>query len=214
MLTQHDIQAEYERLGYDKGWTFMACPEARLTEAEVVLVGMNPGGGSDRDTYAYGGTWDVPGGNAYYIEKWAAGGGETPIQGQVRHWHRLLGLGEDETLCAHFVPFRSPGWGDLRHKAEAVAVGRRLWTELLQHSPASLFVTMGKLPARHLAELIHAKPVARLPTGWGRQMIDVYDSPGGRRIVAMPHPSRFTLFGRGEASALAEQSFKAATDRS
>lgn len=213
MFTRDDIQKEYERLGHEKGWTFMACPEARLRTAEVVLVGMNPGGGSERDQYKYGGTWDVPEGNAYYVEKWAAGGGETAIQGQIKQWHRLLGLGEDETLCPHFVPFRSPGWADLPRKAEAVEFGRRLWNGVLKASPASLFITMGKEPGRQLAALLQAQHWATLPTGWGRQTIEVYDSPDGRRIVAMPHPSRFTLFGRGEASATAEQSFKAAIDR-
>lgn len=213
MFTRDDIEAAYKALGYEKGWTFMACPEARLRSAEVVLVGMNPGGGGANDPWEYGGTWDVPEGNAYYTEKWAAGGGETAIQGQIKHWHRLLGLGENDSLCAHFIPFRSPGWDDLERKPQALAFGRRLWTEVLKASPASLFVTMGKLPAKHLAELIQARPVAHLPTGWGKTLIDVYDSADGRRIVAMPHPSRYTLFGRGEASELAEQSFKAATGR-
>ena len=213
MLTREDIEAAYKDLGYRKGWTFMACPEARLRSAEVVLVGMNPGGGGENDSYNYGGTWDVPQGNAYYVEKWGANGGEAAKQGQIKHWHELLGLGENETLCAYFVPFRSPGWADLPRRAEALEFGRRLWAGVIERSPASLFITMGKEPARQLAGLLQARNVATMPTGWGKQMIHVYDSPGSRRIVAMPHPSRFTLFGRGAASHTAKQSFKAATAR-
>jgi hypothetical protein len=72
---------------------------------------------------------------------------------------------------------------------------------------------MGKLPARYLADLMGAKWVARLPTGWGRQMIDVYDTPAGKRIIAMPHPSRYRIFGRsGGISDTAEKSFRAAAE--
>jgi hypothetical protein len=75
-----------------------------------------------------------------------------------------------------------------------------------------LFITMGKLAGWHIADLLGGRLVAQLPTGWKRQTIDVYDSPSGRRVVAMPHPSRFRLFNRGDASEVAEQSVRAGAD--
>ena len=211
-FTRQDIDAEYHRLGYQRGWSFMACPEARLRDARVAIVGLNPGGGGPGDNYQYQGLWDEPAGNCYYRERWGPGGQPTPLQRQIWAWHDELGLGPDDSFCAQFVPFRSPDWRRLERKPEAVHFGERLWRWVLSVSPAEILVTMGKLPAAYLAEATTAtRWASRLPTGWGRQGIDVYDTADGRRIVAMPHPGRYGLFGRGEASETARTSFRAAT---
>jgi hypothetical protein len=211
-ITRDSIAARYRALGYQKGWGFVACPEKRLYEAEVAIVGLNPGGGGADDAFVYSEVWDTPEGNAYFKQKWGKNGAETPVQGQVRAWHRVLGLSEDETLCAQFIPFRSPDYARLGNQAEAIAFARELWTWVLDESPATLFITMGKLAGWHIADLLGGRLVAQLPTGWKRQMIDVYYSPSKRRVVAMPHPSRFTLFDRGAPSEIAEQSLRAAAD--
>ena len=126
------IEAEYQRLGGTKGWTFLMCPEARVATADVAFVGLNPGGGGDADIYVYGGSWDVLGGNAYSIERWGPDETDTPIQTQVKAWHRVLVRGPDDTLCAQFVPFRSPDWERLSAcKVEALAFSRDLWRWLL-----------------------------------------------------------------------------------
>jgi hypothetical protein len=206
-----EIDAEYDRLGYNNGWSFLATPERTLRDAAVAFVGLNPGGGGPQDDYEYGRLWDFPG-NAYFDEKWGPGGTETAIQGQIRAWHELLGLKPDESLCAHFIPFRSPTWESLDHKPDALAFAEKLWQWVFDISPATLFVTMGKKPASHLAALLEGTHVAQLPTGWGKQMIDVWDTPSGRRIVGMPHPSRYRLLNRGDGlSDVAVASFLAAT---
>lgn len=205
------IQTEYQRLGYRHGWSFMATPECTLREARVVIVGLNPGGGGVDDHYSYQGLWDSPGGNAYFVEKWARNGTETPVQSQVKAWHTVLRLGADETLCAQFIPFRSPDWDRLERKNEAIGFSQGLWRWVLDTSPATLFLTMGKLPSIYLVELMGARLVASLPTNWGSHMIDVWDDANGRRIVRMPHPSRYQLFERENgASSIAEQSLKVA----
>lgn len=168
-------------------------------------------GGGPRDDYKYHGSWDSPNGNAYFLEKWGANGGETSIQRQVRAWHTLLGLDADESFCAQFVPFRSPDWASLSRKEEAVGFATRLWAWTLSMSPASLLVSMGKLPANYLSRLLDARHIAQLPTGWGKQTIDVWEAASGRRIIAMPHPSRYTLFDRvNGASDVAEASLRVA----
>jgi hypothetical protein len=111
-----------------------------------------------------------------------AGGKETAIQGQIRAWHDLLGVKPNESLCAHFVPFRSPTWDSLEHKTEALEFAARLWRWVFETSPAKMFMTMGKLQAGYLAGALGAKHVAQLPTGCGKQVIDVWDSPSGRRL--------------------------------
>lgn len=195
-----ELEADYARLDYRHGWTFLMTPEARLRDARVAFVGLNPGGGGEGDTHAYGGVWDCPDGNAYFRERWGASGSLSLIQQQVHAWHDALDLGEDDSLCAQFVPFRSPDWRRLARKDEALAVAARLWRRALDVSPASVLVTMGKLPAKHLGGLLQGRIVASLPAGWGNCTIDAWGTPGGRRIIGMPHPSRFRLFGRADGA--------------
>ena len=207
------VEAEYKRLGYRSGWTFLGTPEQTLHNARVGFVGLNPGGGGPNDSYKYTGIWDRPAGNGYFDERWGPNERYSAIQLQVQKWHELLGLGPTDAFCAQFVPFRSPSWTSLTRKEDAVAFASRLWTWVFEVSPASLFVTMGKQPAHLLARLLDGKHVGRLPTGWGSQTIELWDTPSGRRIVGMPHPSRHTLFNRSNGSSqLAEASFQAATN--
>lgn len=206
-----DVEAECQRLGYRHGWTFLGTPEQTLRQMRVAFVGLNPGGGNETDDYAYRGVWAPAQGNGYFDERWGPNDSFSTIQKQVQKWHEIVGVEADESICAQFIPFRSPDWNRLERKAEALAFAQRLWNWVFDVSPASLFVTMGKAPAVHLASLLEAKKVAHFPVGWGKQTIDVWDSQYGRRIVAMPHPSRFALFGRSDdLSKVAEDSFRAA----
>lgn len=179
----------------------------------MAFVGLNPGGGGPNDCYRYDGIWALPSGNGYFDERWGPKNSQTSIQRQVQLWHEKVGVAANESLCAQFVPFRSRSWAELEFKEEALAFASRLWEWVFKVSPARLFVTMGKQPAVHLAKIAGAQPMAHLPTGWGRQTIDVYRSEAGRRIVAMPHPSRYALLGRSNRlSEIAEASFRSATD--
>ncbi|HEX6072450.1 MAG TPA: hypothetical protein VFY95_05525 [Sphingomicrobium sp.] len=206
------IEAEYRSLRLQRGWTFMGTSDRTLREARVAFVGLNPGGGGPNDNYDYSGIWAVETGNGYFDERWGPNGTQTTIQKQVQQWHKIIGVGPYQSFCANFVPFRSQNWISLVPKTEVLAFAKRLWAWVLDESPASLFVTMGKRPAHHLADLLEAKHVAQFPTGWGRQTIDVWDAPDGRRVVGMPHPSRYALFCRsGDASEIAEASLRAAT---
>ncbi|NII58980.1 hypothetical protein [Sphingomonas aerolata] len=197
-FTHSDLQLEYDRLGYELGWTFMMTPEKRLHDAGIAFIGLNPGGGRSENDRDFAGIWDCPSGNAYFIERWGPGDKKAPIQNQLDAWHRALDVNDNETLCAQFVPFRSADWDGLPRKAEALAVAGRLWSWALAVSPASVLVTMGKLPGQYLGNLLKGRVVATLPAGWGSMTIDVWETPSGRRIVAMPHPSRYQLFGRTE----------------
>lgn len=197
-FTRSDLQVEYERLEYNLGWTFMMTPAERLRDASIALIGLNPGGGRSESDQDFDGIWDCPDGNAYLTERWGPNNTKTPIQHQIEAWHNALDISENDTLCAQFVPFRSPDWDTLLRKANALAVATRLWSWALTVSPATLFVTMGKLSGRYFGEFLNGRVVATLPTGWGDATIDVWDTPSGRRVVAMPHPSRYQLFGRAD----------------
>lgn len=207
-----EIEAAYTALGHEWGWSFLSAPEEQLYSAEAVIVGLNPARAQEDSPRDYGSHWDVPEGNIYFSKKWGGGDDYTPLQRQLLRWHELLGLGSTQTIGANFIPFRSRSWAELASPSESVRFAEMLWRDVIAVTPARLFITMGKDAAWYLARALDAKPFAHLPTGWGKQTIDVYQAPGSRRIVAMPHPSRFGLFGRGELSRTAEASFVAACD--
>lgn len=211
-IRANEIQSAYAALGHGWGWSFLAGPESQLYTADTVIVGLNPARAQGDSPGDYGFHWDVPGGNIYFSKNWGGREEYTRLQTQLLRWHELLHLGLTQTIGANFVPFRSRSWADLASPKESIQFAERLWQNVIAVAPAHLFLTMGKDAAWYLSRALGAKLVAHLPTGWGKQTIDVYDTPSGRRIVAMPHPSRYTLFGRGEASKTAEASFVAACD--
>ncbi|HEX4197079.1 MAG TPA: uracil-DNA glycosylase family protein [Caulobacteraceae bacterium] len=182
------VKSEYERLGYNKGWAFMMTPEALLTTAPTVLVGLNPGGDDDNAA------WDSPDGNAYLHGRWRPDGRPTTMQSQVRQIMATLDLEEAELFAAQFIPFRSKRFGDLPRADEALAFSRRLWAWVLERSPARLFICMGKDAAGELANLLRAQPTDRFKAGWGDLYVERFVSPNGRVVVRLPHPSRFPIF--------------------
>lgn len=189
-MNRNIVRAKYEELGFTKGWSFLACPEARLRDAKIAIVGTNPGGGGEGDEWIYDQIWSVEDYNAFYDEP-------TKHRAQVRLWHKSIPVWPDETLCAQFIPFRSPDLARLDRQTEAIAFARDLWRWVLDRSPAKLFITMGELPAIHLVDLLGAQPVVEnQPTHWGKTTIDVFDSRQGHRIIRMPHPSRYGVIGR------------------
>ena len=116
-MNSDETQAEYVRLGYQSGWTFMMTREARLYDATVCLVGLNPGG-----RHLGPGIWSCEDGNTYHIQNWATRNGEavhSPLQQQVHHLEQLLGLERDGYLAAQFIPFRSADWHRLNNEAQA-----------------------------------------------------------------------------------------------
>jgi hypothetical protein len=209
------IQEKYDNLGFQSGWTFLCCNADRLKDARIAIVGLNPGGRDDEGPY--GKHW-ATGHNPYYDEFWGgknASGKDLHdrLQLQIQKWHDLAGIGPEESLCAQFVPFRTRDWEGVSKRAgleaEVLAFSRNLWAAVLSSCSAKVFITMGKVPARELAMLLNASPEpTKLVTGWGSATIDLYAADDGRKVIGMPHPSRYTLFHRAAGeSDLAEQNF-------
>lgn len=117
------VQSAYERLGYCLGWRFMMSPASSFENARLAVIGLNPGGAR-----VHGSDWSFEEGNAYWRESWGGQApGYDPLQVQVRTLAALAGADEESTFAAQFVPFRSPDWASLEHKAEAVAFAKDLW---------------------------------------------------------------------------------------
>jgi hypothetical protein len=192
-MTPDAIEAEHCRLGYTLGWRFLMCPEARLDDADVAIITLNPAG-----KYRGGAEWSQELGNAYAIESWGkAASGASPLQQQIQRLCILLGRQADTVLAATFVPFRSPRWSSLPNQNEARAFSKELWKWALTRSPAKLFLCVGKnVVGPDLAILLNASKLPSIPTGWGQVTIDRYQATDGRLIVSLPHLSTFKLFSR------------------
>lgn len=191
VLSAEAIANEHDRLGMTLGWRFLMCPEARLRDAEVAVVTLNPGGTRRVDT-----EWSQERGNAYYIEGWSGQApGQDKLQAQVQKLVTSLGVGRGSVLAGCFIPFRSPDFARLPRQQEAIGFARRLWSEAVEQCPARLYICVGKrVVGRELAAILGAHPITPVALGWGEQTIERHQAADGRRVVAFPHFSRFPPF--------------------
>jgi hypothetical protein len=190
-----EIEKEYRRLGYRLGWRFITCPQAYAKHAKLLVVSLNPAGRSTR-----GPSWSQEEGSAYRVESWnGLRPGASALQLQVQRMLAFLELTDDEVFSAHYVPFRSPSWADLDRKEDAERFARDLWRWLQPQLSFQRIVCIGKdKPGRPMAGLFEAEYEASMPTGWGNVTADRYRLADGRPLIALPHLSRFGLFGRSE----------------
>jgi hypothetical protein len=202
------IAAAYDELGHELGWRFLATPSRTLSpETRLAFVGLNPGGSVYQPPVA-----SVEAGSAYRLENWGADGGPSRIQTQVRLLYHALGERLErspadlmnETLAAHFCPFRSPGWDSLDHRGESIAFSRNLWSSILEIARPSVLICLSDA-VRYLDELLEHRGYRlrstpqRLSAGWGTVSVRLShrDSPtGDALLVGLPHLSRFGMFGR------------------
>jgi len=196
------IEAEHDRLGYSAGWRFIMTPERTLANAEVAIIGLNPGGNR-----RHGPPWSQEEGNAYFIESWGGkiAGGD-PLQRQVQRMCQVLGVRKDDVFAAQFVPFRSNRWKELPRRREALAFSRQLWSWALPQMKAKLFLCIGKDVAPEVAGLLGASWVGAVQAHWGNHTIDRYRTPDGRLILGLPHLGTYKLFSR----AVSEAAFRVA----
>jgi len=216
--TKQFYDKHYADHKYAHGSAMFGCPVAQVAAAKMGIVGLNPGmlPAGDRPRQD-GNEWSYPT-TAFFDEKWGApdpargGRDQTALKRQVAAWVRLAGVEPTETFSAQFVPFRSANWTSLPDREEALAFARNMWTDLLRHTVTKIFVCMGQTAALEIARLLDARDATGpLPTGWGETKIRGYANAEGSRLVSVPHPSRYLLFGRsGERSRRAEESFRAA----
>lgn len=192
-----EIEAEYHRLGYTYGWRFITCPYENLRKAKLLLVSLNPAG-----TVPHGPPWSQEAGSAYRVESWDnAPIGQARLQRQIQALFQILGLCDEEVFSAHYVPFRSPSWETLSRRDEAQSFALQLWTWLKPKLTFEKIVCVGKdQPAQAIAQLFNAKREGSFAVGWGNVSADRYRLPDGRSLIALPHLSRFSIFGRPEGA--------------
>lgn len=208
---------EDSRLGYQAGWRFLASPRSTLSfHTQIALITMNPGGSVEHPDH---GRASSEPGSAYVKESWrGCPPGEAPLQKQVRGLFSRLQTAqgipapEDDLLhksiAAYFVPFRSPTFQALAHRAEALDFASKLWARVFKDIDPRLIITIDQGTTEGLTRILCAKlgtaPVKqRFPTGWGKYT--------GWGIIRFPHLSRFGIFGRLESAPYTKRIVEAAT---
>lgn len=200
------LDDQYRTLGYRLGYSFLYCPTDALNDAEILTVGLNPGG-----DFAGELDWDQHNKNSYLDQDWSNGKvGGTGIQRQIKLMLEFLGRPHAEGVCSfQYVPFRSPDWGSLARKDEALAIGDTLWQWLIKRTQAKLVISIGKsVTPQRIAGLEGGHHVKSVPIGWGNQKAEVYELSGARQMIALPHLSRFQIFGREASKPAIKELFK------
>lgn len=187
----------------------MTCPQGRLPGANIILLGLNPGGkpiDATESDDGYDEIWSCEDGNAYWHEAWEnpRGGryatGGAPLQVQVKRLvEEALGRAEADLFSAQLVPFRSANWASLPNgnRDASLEFSRGLWAWALQRNQAApVIFSLGHKAGEEAARLLNiTDPPVRIGCGWPRQSIRRYQG-GGRTIVSLPHLSRYQIFGR------------------
>jgi hypothetical protein len=192
------IAAEYTRLGHTLGWRFLTSPrKTLLPHAPVTLLSLNPGGGRPDPSHGAG---SCEAGSAYLHESWGRPAGQAPLQIQVRALFDWLGSDPDDSLSAHFIPFRSPSYEALPARQASWTFAVRLWRHILSQVHPTLVVCLGSEVERGLRDVWGApdRESEHVSVGWGAYTASLA-TYGDIVLLRLPHLSRFAVFGR-EAS--------------
>lgn len=199
-----EIQTYYDASPYDLGWRFLYGPVDTLFSSTVALLGLNPGG---REIPAEHGEFSSEAGSAYLLESW--GGlppGEAKLQKQVLSLFDHLEVDPDSALTGNIVPFRSPSWGELRERTEALEFGKKLWSRVFQNTRPKLIICIGTQVFSEISSIFPSKPREEFPAGWGNYQIRKTEA-GETSIIGLSHLSRFAIVDRQASRAGLESAF-------
>ncbi len=191
-VTPERIEIAYQELGYRAGWRFMTCPTANFDAPKVLLISLNPSGRVE-----HGPRWSQENGSAYTIESWdgQAPGGDT-LQVQIQRMVKHLGCTIDEVASAHFVPFRSQRWAELRNPREALNFARALWADFVKGLNPKYVICLGTTVGKYAPAMFGVNQLERKQTGWGKVSLSVGQTRDGGQLAILPHLGTFKLFSR------------------
>jgi len=202
------IQREYDRAGYTLGWSYVASSRSSRERPGLVTIGLNPGGGKGQYDWANTCHLIYPDGeeciNAYLDEDWTDGNGPTALQSQIKYMKDKYfpNISPEEMLSFQLVPFRSPSWEDLPPERSGCAID--LGFDLLDWTLANLtnestVVAFGLSSVEYrLAEWFDASERETFKAGWGNVTARVWNTPKARKLIFLPHLSRYKILGRPE----------------
>lgn len=178
--------------GFSQGYKLLYSPWSTLSSHKAIFLSLNPG------TPPVGAELSVVSderGNSYEVERDTT---MSPITLQFLKMCDFMGIVPKDVLTGVVAPFRSGSWSSLSNLQRRVAleIGREFWSDALRVSRSDLIVVCSEEASEMVVSLSGATITEILPAGWGNISIVKYSTSDGRRIVKLPHLSRFRLFGR------------------
>jgi hypothetical protein len=184
-------------LGLRDGFRFVYGPWATLQTGRIAFLSLNPGrapsGSVSRDV-------SDERGNSYDVERHTT---LSPITDQALRAFSVVGAQPHEVLTGVVCPFRTLSWNDLtKEKRErALALGREFWEQPLQRPGLELIICCSTEASQAVVAWLDARHEASASAGWGNIAIHRYRTKQDVPVLALPHLSRFRLFGRPQSEA-------------
>lgn len=200
-LTREDWSARLHEaevaLGLSDGFKFVCGPWSTLSSARVAFLSLKPGRPPDDADLR---VVSDERGNSYRVERATT---KSPITEQFLALAEMLGEEPDAILAGFVAPFRAIAWADLdtRQQEEALALGRAFWTDPLNRADLKLIIACSREAAELVCAITRAVPELEVTAGWGNLKLLRHRTPDGRKIVHLPHLSRFRLLGRPKSEA-------------
>jgi hypothetical protein len=191
------LVATEAELGLSDGFRFVYGPWSTLKAGRLAFLSLNPGRAPSTTN-----TREISDerGNSYAVEQHTT---LSPITDQALKAFSFFGAEPNEVLTGVVCPFRTPSWGDLSRaqQTQALTLGRAFWKDPLDRSDLDMIICCSNDATRAVTGLLDARHEASLPAGWGNIQIHRYRTRSGVPILALPHLSRFRLFGRPQSEA-------------
>ena len=191
------------------GWRFLLTSKRTLDKNNgILLVSFHPGGNEDQPNHS---SESYEKGCAYLDEKWP---GEEPGKDKLQVQIQLLfkeiasrlGNNKEEVMkssvCAHFIPFRSPNIDTLKDKERTIEFSKNLWRKLLSQTEFEVIFCLGKETYKSINNILtsmsyNKHPEEFYPTGWGNYKACItpfQKNDQNTSLVYLPHPSIFFDF--------------------
>ncbi len=199
------IDHEYEVGDHKFGWSYLYSALSSRLNPELVTIGLNPGGGDELHDWHSERSLSFEdhgaASNAYFDQSWGVGT-ITPLQEQIQqlislHFPTVV---REKILSFQFVPFRSPSWAELGSPDQATRLGGSLLNWTLGHITTQTTVVVFGCGAvrERIEQWFDVLECEEYPTGWGKISASLCKSPKCKKLVFLPHLSRYQIIGRPE----------------
>jgi hypothetical protein len=203
---RHHLTTMEADLGLSDGFRFVYGPLSTLKTGRIAFLSLNPGRAPSATNLR---EISDERGNSYDVERHTT---LSPIADQALQAFAFFGAEPNEVLTGVVCPFRTPSWGDLSRSQQtrALAIGHEFWKEPLERPDIDLIICCSNDATHAVTDWLGARLETSLPAGWGSVQVHLYRTPQGVPILALPHLSRFRLFGRPQSEAAIRALFEQA----
>ncbi|MFB0611182.1 hypothetical protein [Aurantiacibacter poecillastricola] len=199
------IAAEYNAGDYKHGWSYLYSPLPKRNAPRLVTLGLKPGGeyAEDENKERQQQLSPEESGNAYFRELWN-GDAPSPLQSQIHKLRELHypGISPDDIFSFNFIPFRSPTWDafppESRQRAARFGTVLLDWT-LARITSETTVIGFGlSVVQDRIESWFRVVDCEDIKVGWGNISATVCETPRCKRLILLPHLSRYQIIGRPE----------------